>query len=142
MKNIVLTAAVVILLSAGCQTAAPPSVGSGNDSVEYCQRADEIIRAIADKDYKNYARCSGESMVSGDQEEFLSSCKDMESRLGKVEKYTFVTELQTPEVTNLVYRIDFSRVSSNGKKIEHQQLFQLVFGKVDGRSRLLGMRIM
>ena len=81
-------------------------------------------------------------MVSGDQEKFLSSCKDMESRLGKVEKYTFITELQTPEVTNLVYRIDFSRVSSNGKKIEHQPLFQLVFGKVDGRSRLLGMRIM
>lgn len=142
MKHWLLSGAAVALLFAGCRTAVPSSTTSGNGSVEYCQRADEIIRAIADKDYKNYARCSGESMVSGDQEKFLSSCKDMESRLGKVEKYTFVTELQTPEVTNLVYRIDFSRTSANGKKIEHQQLFQLVFGKVDGQSKLLGMRIM
>lgn len=131
-----------VLLAAGCRTAPPVSNGGGNGTVEYCQQADKIIRAIADKDYKNYVRCSGENMLSGDQEKFLSSCKDMESRLGKMGKYTFLTALQTPEVINLVYRIDFSRTSANGKKIEHQQLFQLVFGKVDGQSKLLGMRIM
>ncbi len=142
MKFRLLNIAAVLLFAAGCRTAPPPASSGGNGTVEYCQQADKIIRAIADRDYKNYIRTAGENMVSGDQEKFLSSCKDMESRLGKIGKYTFLTALQTPEVINLVYRIDFSRTSANGKKIEHQQLFQLVFGKVDGQSKLLGMRIM
>ena len=62
--------------------------------------------------------------------------------LGKIRKVAFLTVLETPGVANLVYRIDFCRKSADGKNLNHQQLFQLVFGKVDGKSQLLGMRIM
>ena len=107
-----------------------------------CAKGSAIIRAIADKDFSTYIQYAGENPGISDRKEFLESCDDMEKRLGKMKKFAFVTELRTPEVTSLVYCIDFCRQGSDGKKIEPQQLFQLVFGKVDGNSKLLAMRIM
>ena len=101
-----------------------------------------IIRAIAARDFPAYSKYAGENPGISDRKEFLESCQDMEKRLGQMKKFAFVTELKTPDVTSLVYCIDFCREGSDGKKIEHQQLFQLVFGKVDGNSKLLAMRIM
>ena len=144
MKRVFFLAAAILLVICGCQTAPLPAAG-GSDSgggTEYCQQADQIIRAIAEKNFSDYIRSAGEASGIDGKEKFLSSCKDMESRLGKMGKYTFIPELQTPEVTSLVYRVDFCRTSESGKKIEHQQLFQLVFGKVDGQAKLFGMRIM
>lgn len=66
----------------------------------------------------------------------------MTARLGKMKKFTFLTELVTPEFTNLVYIADFVKSSGNGRELRHQQLIQLVFGEVDGRSKLMGIRVM
>ena len=106
------------------------------------EQGNAIIRAIAARDFPAYSKYAGENPGISDRKEFLESCQDMEKRLGKMKKFAFVTELRTPDVTSLVYCIDFCREGSDGKKIEHQQLFQLVFGKVDGKSKLLAMRIM
>lgn len=136
---------VLMLLSllcfAGCFTA-PDEVQLSAKKSLCREQGSAIIRAIAARDFPAYSKYAGENPGISDRKEFLESCQVMEKRLGKMKKFAFVTELRTPEVTSLVYCIDFCREGSNGKKIEHQQLFQLVFGKVDGNSKLLAMRIM
>ena len=102
----------------------------------------EIIRAIAERDFGRYRRNGGEASGIAADREFINSCDDMEKRLGKIREVEFVTTLETPGVANLVYRIGFCRKTGAGKELKHQQLFQLVFGTVDGTSKLLGMRIM
>ncbi len=131
---------LALIFSGGCSTLSEAPAAAGKNPC--CEKGSSIIRAIAEKDFAGYARFAGETPDISDREKFLASCNDLEKRLGKMEKFSFLTELKTPEVTSLVYCIDFCRHGSDGKKIEHQQLFQLVFGKVDGKSKLLGMRIM
>lgn len=136
---------VLMLLSvcffAGCSSL-PAEMPSEKGKNSCCEQASSIIRAIAARDFTAYIRSAGENPGINDREKFLESCRNVEDRLGKMEKFSFLTELKTPEVTSLVYCIDFCRNGADGKKIEHQQLMQLVFGKVDGSSKLLGMRLM
>ena len=129
-----------LIFAGGCSTLKELPAAAGKNPC--CEKGSAIIRAIAEKNFADYVRFAGETPDISDREKFLESCNDMEKRLGKMEKFSFLTGLKTPEVTSLVYCIDFCRNGSDGKKIEHQQLFQLVFGKVDGKSKLLAMRIM
>ena len=128
------------IVAGGCSSLKVVSTASGQNPC--CEKGSAIIRAIAEKDFADYLRFAGETPDINDREKFLESCNDMEKRLGKMEKFAFITELKTPEVISLVYCVDFCRDGTGGKKIEHQQLFHLVFGKVDGKSKLLAMRIM
>lgn len=133
---------MVIVWCGGCRTG---DAGRGENIPEMVQiqaQGREIIRAIAERDFGRYRLHGGDASGIAADKEFANSCDDMEKRLGKIREVTFVTMLETPGVANLVYRIDFCRKSDNGKELKHQQLFQLVFGKVDGSPKLLGMRIM
>ncbi len=128
------------LILAGCRQGKLPAE-TGSDAA-FRQQGNEIIRAIAARDFDRYQRNGGDASGIAAGEDFLSSCEDMENRMGKVEAVEFLTALETPGVVNLVYRIGFIRKTAGGKDLKHQQLFQLIFGRVDGKSRLLGMRIM
>lgn len=133
---------VAAVLSGGCQTGQGRAEQVPTFSEQAQIQGNEIIRAIADRDFPRYRKHGGDVSGIGADQEFVNSCDDMEKRLGKIRKVAFLTVLETPGVANLVYRIDFCRKSADGKNLNHQQLFQLVFGKVDGKSQLLGMRIM
>ena len=134
-------AAMSIILVSGCR------------SVEQSQKAPEkrnqvreqggkIIRAVAEQDFSNYLHHAGERGSVADEAGFLRSCRDMVTRLGKITKFTFLTELDTPEFTNLIYVADFVKSGERGKEVKHHQLIQLIFGEVDGRSKLMGIRVM
>ena len=139
MKNINIAALVLLtVLCAGCRQGKMPDA----PETVFREQGNEIIQAIAAKDFERYRRSGGDASGIAAGEDFLSSCQDMESRMGRMEKVEFLTLLETPGVVNLVFRIGFCRKTSDGKSVKHQQLFQLVFGKVDGKSQLLGMRIM
>ena len=141
MKNINITALVLLtVIFAGCRQG--KMADSPDAELVFREQGNEIIRAIAAKDFERYRRSGGDASGIAAGEDFLSSCQDMESRMGRMEKVEFLTLLETPGVVNLVFRIGFCRKTSDGKSVKHQQLFQLVFGKVDGKSQLLGMRIM
>ena len=141
MKYIHIAISVLIAaIVAGCRQGKMPDTPETN--LVFREQGNEIIRAIAAKDFERYRRSGGDASGIAAGEDFLSSCKDMESRMGRMEKVEFLTLLETPGVVNLVFRIGFCRKTSDGKSVKHQQLFQLVFGKVDGKSQLLGMRIM
>lgn len=133
---------MVIVWCGGCRTGDACRGENIPETVQIQAQGREIIRAIAERDFGRYRLHGGDASGIAADKEFANSCDDMEKRLGKIREVTFVTMLETPGVANLVYRIDFCRKSDNGKELKHQQLFQLVFGKVDGSSKLLGMRIM
>ena len=141
MKKINIAVSVLLMvIFAGCRQG--KMADSPDTELVFREQGNEIIQAIASKDFKRYQRSGGDASGIAAGEDFLSSCQDMESRMGRMEKVEFLTLLETPGVVNLVFRIGFCRKTSDGKSVKHQQLFQLVFGKVDGKSQLLGMRIM
>ena len=128
------------LIFTGCRHV-KAAAETGNHAV-FRQQGNEIIRAIAERDFGRYQRNGGDVSGIAAGDDFISSCEDMEKRMGKVDEVEFLTTLETPGVINLVYRIGFCRKTSQGKDLKHQQLFQLIFGRIDGKSKLLGMRIM
>lgn len=141
MKYINITALVLVaVIFAGCRHMKTPE--NADDKTVYRQQGNEIIQAIAARDFDRYKRNGGDASGIAAGSEFLSSCEDMEVRMGKMEHVEFLTSLETPGVVNLIFRIGFCRKTSEGKNLKHQQLFQLIFGRVDGKSQLLGMRIM
>ena len=101
-----------------------------------------ILEAVAGRDFAGYSRSAGENGGIRDREDFIASCQEMERRLGRIKSSSFLASLKTPEVTNHIYLVEFCRSASDGRELTHQQLMQLVFGQVDGKLRLLGMRIM
>ena len=132
----------ILVLCGGCRTGEAGRKADLPETAQLQTQGREIIRAIAERDFGRYRLHGGDASGIAADKEFDSSCDDMEKRLGKIRDVAFVTVLETPGVANLVYRIDFCRKTENGKELKHQQLFQLIFGKIDGASKLLGMRIM
>ena len=140
MKYFNIAAICTAIVLTGC--CAGKDQSSPEAEMVYRRQGSEIIQAIADRDFECYQRNGGDTSGIAAGNEFILSCDDMESRMGKIENAEFITALETPGVVNLVYRVNFCRKTSAGEKLKHQQLFQLVFGRVDGKPRLLGMRIM
>ena len=125
----------------GCRSTAV-AVTSGDWESAAKQKGSAILAAVAGRDFAGYSRSAGENGGIRDREEFISSCQEMELRLGKIRNASFLTTLKTPEVTNHIYLVEFCRSGKDGRELIHQQLMQLIFGQVDGNLRLLGMRIM
>ena len=133
MKNINIAVLMMITaVFAGCRHGDIPE--KTEPDLAFRKQGSEIIESIAAKDFDRYQRNGGDASGIAAGSDFLSSCEDMEARMGKMEKVEFLTALETPGVVNLVFRIGFSRNSAEGKKLKHQQVFQLVFGKVDGKT--------
>lgn len=137
---VVWCAVIVTGTIAGCRSAALPE--EGTELREECELGEKIIQAVADKDFSDYLHCSGDGAVAVDEQNFLRSCSEMEKNFGKINRIAFLTRLESPEFINLVYVADFTRERSRGGTIRHQQLIQLLLGKVDGRYKLMGIRIM
>ncbi|MBR7108144.1 MAG: hypothetical protein IKC89_07015 [Lentisphaeria bacterium] len=142
MKRIMsAAAAAVTVLVCGCRSAAECGTVPDKKSAVH-EQGRKIIQAVSAQDFADYLHHAGEDGAAADEAGFKKSCQEMTARLGKMKKFTFLTELVTPEFTNLVYIADFVKSSGNGRELRHQQLIQLVFGEVDGRSKLMGIRVM
>ena len=105
-------------------------------------RGEGVMTAVSGADFAGYVRFAGEQTAYGDEEQFKNSCANMEKQMGKITGFSYLTKLRTPELYNLIFKVDFEREVSGGRKVVHQQLMQLIFGEIDGTPRLLGLRIM
>ena len=133
----------VLWLFAGC-TALPvekKSIQQNNaeDSGALKQGA-MIVEAIVKGDYRSFVKNSGENAAVKDNKEFDSSRKQMEKSMGKFKSWRLLGTLQTPLLINQIYAIKFAKKSSYGKDVEHEHLFQLLFGMQDDHYKLIGMR--
>ena len=134
-------AAMSIIFVGGCRSMEQSQTMPEKSSPVRAQGG-KIIRAVAEQDFSDYLHHAGERGSVADEAGFLRSCRDMVTRLGKITKFTFLAELDTPEFTNLIYVADFVKSGDSGKEVKHQQLIQLIFGEVDGKSKLMGIRVM
>ncbi len=99
-----------------------------------------LLDSIRTGDYKKFVRLMGDS-PSGkmSEEEFKSTRKNLERQFGSMTDVQFLTNLKTPVVQNLVWKVTFVRKNDKGKKIEQELMFRLVVGVSDGKLHVIGM---
>ena len=61
----------------------------------------------------------------------------MREQFGRIRSAEFLTELRTPLVRNLVWKVRFERKNREGGTLEQDMLFRLVTGTLDGRPVVL-----
>lgn len=101
-----------------------------------------IVSGIVTANYAMFAAGTKEKGNEADEENFVRSCRELEEHFGKMKSFRPIGELQTPLLINQLYAVKFSRMASDGKVVEHEQLLQLVFGRESDQIKLLGMRFL
>lgn len=137
MKNLLFALlAFSLFLAAGCRSV---EASNSNDN-EVQDRGGQIVQAVMSGDYKEFAAAAGERADEAMAEEFKSSRDNLIENFGQFFSFRHFGQLETPMFVNLFYAVKFVRTGSQGKKIQHEQLMQLIFGKKDNRWQLVGMR--
>lgn len=140
MKNILFLISLM-LLAAGCV-----SQNDGTGVVRPVSaagiRGEEIVQAVIEADYSKFAKAAEElpDIPEKEKMEFQKSCRRLTESYGVPGSFRSLGELKTPLLINQLYAVCFVRKNKEGKKIEHEQLFQVVFGQENNKLKLLGMR--
>lgn len=124
---------------AGCSTNPAKKDNSGQFD-ELSIRSMAVMQAVVDGDYPAFACNAGEMVNDCDADNFVRSRENLILEFGNICSGRLLGELQTPLLSNRIYAISFEKNGSDGKKIRHEQLLQLIFSKEKGDCRLLGMR--
>ena len=97
-----------------------------------------ILAAFRDEDYAKLKKnIPGPLQTKMTEKDFKTSCTNWRDTLGKIKDYDYVTELETPAVRNLIWRVEFERDDSDGHEVEQDMLFRLVTGNVDDETCVL-----
>jgi len=134
-----LTLFTIVFISGCASKSFQPS--PGDDQVR--QQGEEIVSAVIAADYERFVAGSGDKSDNPEQDtaDFKRSCRQLTEQFGTAESFRFLGELQTPLLINQIYAVRFIKTKNgNSGNIEHEQMFQLILGKQDGKYKLLGMR--
>ena len=139
MRNF-LFLAILVLMGAGCAENMPRAEALP----QVLLQGTEIVSAVVKGDFKRFAKAADEAAELPEKEEaeFRKSCAGLTEKFGQLESFRYMGELKTPLLVNQIYALRFKRKQSNGSWIEHDQLFQLIFGKTEDQYKLLGMRFL
>lgn len=132
--------AVIAMTLWGCSAVKQPA-GSVPAAVS---RSDAMVQAIIDSDYQKFADAAQElpELPEKEENEFRNSCKQLTEKFGTPNSFRYLGELKTPLLINRLYAVGFVRRNSDGKAVEHEQLFQIVFAGENNKFKLLGMRFL
>ena len=134
-RNTLWLFAAATLCLAGCASPEIPADVSPDGG-----RGEKIVRSIVDADYTAFARAAGEADRAPDAKEFAESCRGLDRNFGKADSFRYLGALETPLLVNQLWAVRFIKGGGNGKKVAHEQLLQLIFGREDDQLKLLGMR--
>ncbi len=112
-------------------------VRESRDQQQALTAGDAVLNAIRSGNYKAYAKYFGDMVT---EQEFQASQKSLHAQFGTLEKYEYLTALETPLVDNNIWRVTFRRKDSKGRIVLQQVLFRFVSGiGDDGKFRVIGM---
>lgn len=145
MKYLVLTflSAVFLLLGAGCATSLPAVADVRATTEDGIAVGGRILNAIRAKDYPEFRSQLGQGVFGKEMtaNDFDASCRQFQKQFGAIVGSSFLTELETPEVRNLIWKVTFERPSATAGNapIRQELLFRLVTAKLDGKTEVMGM---
>ncbi|HCG24973.1 MAG TPA: hypothetical protein DE060_02450 [Lentisphaeria bacterium] len=99
---------------------------------------DRLLTSIQANDFKEFHACLANGPASKlTVKDFKTSRESTLSQFGELKNFHFLTNLTTPAVQNLIWRVTFERKGSDGKMIAQDLLFRLVAGTVDEQPTVL-----
>lgn len=143
MKMLALFLPAVILIS-GCRTTVNRTDCAENrprdagNELEIRKIGDRILNAIEKEDYREFSSAAGKEMDLS-EEDFLASERNIRKQFGKMTGYTYLTDLELPLLSGMVWKVRFEREGENRKTIRQELLFRLITGKINGKSQVVGM---
>ncbi|MGN0879199.1 MAG: hypothetical protein ACI4WT_07070 [Oligosphaeraceae bacterium] len=141
----VLVGGLALLTATGCatlraerprhpETAQAPAAAQ-DDAVEASRR---FLTAYRDSRHAALLHELSEPLrASFGEEAYRSSVRELSETLGKLESFSFLTALQTPVLTSLVWKARFRRTGKDGRPIVQEALFRVLLAPADGRPRII-----
>ena len=145
MRTLFLPLAMIAagVLCAGCRAVSTGEHGgipsaADNDQAASLKLGDGILNALRERNYRklreNIPGDLGEHMSEPD---FLVSCRKLDDKFGKLQDFRFLTSLDTPAFSNLIWTADFVKPGANGDPIRRQLLFRVVTMRLDGKTKVV-----
>lgn len=131
---------LILLFVCGCNAVKDTSASPETESSEVEQRGGVIVQAVIAGNYPEFAAAAGEKGGDVDSAHFAASRKELMDNYGEFSSFRSFGTLKTPLFANIFYAVKFLRKTSDGRKVEHEQLIQLIFGKKDNSWQLIAMR--
>ena len=135
---LVLLAAVLLPECVSAPPEKPVRRNTGHDCSREIRIGDAVLKAMKNNRYRELTLLLREGPLSGmSEQDFRTSERNMRERFGRIRSAEFLTELRTPLVRNLVWKVRFERENREGGTLEQDMLFRLVTGTLDGRPVVL-----
>ena len=135
---------LVIAVSAGCAQLPPPeeTIVTAQDELYLgtaIQQGDAFLSAFREKSYAAAQKALPENLHElFPQEAFEQSLEQFDGTLGEIVAFEYLTELKTPLLKTLVWKITFQRPSSDGTAtIEQETLFRALIAPMDGKPHII-----
>ena len=143
IKLLFLLCSILLLaLLPACRTIPPEARVTDNEEMDISKEimiGETILKGLQDNDFRILKPLlENGPMKSVVEKDFKSSEENMKQQFGELKSYSYLAELQTPMVRNLIWKVKFERKGSSGKMIGQEILFRLVTGSSDGKTVVLG----
>ena len=130
---------LISTVSAGCaQLPQPEETATSTQDELYLNAAirqgEALLNAFKKNNYADVKDALPESLHEYfTQENFDQTLEQLSGTLGKIVSFQYLTELQTPLLKTLVWKIQLQRPASDGSTIEQEVLFRALIAPVDGK---------
>ena len=143
MKNIILL--LFLLFLTGCCTI-PPEKGQNvnqreisNSDEQLKQLGTGILTALQQSDYQSFAKHVNNDENKISEDEFQVSEKNIRNQFGRITGFEYLTDLETPLMHNLIWKVQFEREGKNQKTVKQELLFRLILGTINGKPHVISM---
>ena len=143
MKNIILL--LFLLFLTGCCTI-PPEKGQNvnqreisNSDEQLKQLGTGILTALQQSDYQSFAKHVNNDENKISEDEFQVSEKNIRNQFGRITGFEYLTDLETPLMHNLIWKVQFERTGENQKTVKQELLFRLILGTINGKPHVIIM---
>ena len=117
----------------GCVTKNAGEIAEKLQTFEKEQKiGQEMLDAFSKQDYEAFVKYipAGGKQVWG-KDKFNEEQREVASRLGKIDSYRFLTQLELEPAHHLVWAVRFKSYNLKGEEIYKEALFSIVVGRVD-----------
>lgn len=99
----------------------------------------KILQSMQKSDYKEFAKYVNDTENKISEEEFRVSGKNIRQQFGKITGYEYLTDVETPLMHNLIWKVQFEREGKNQKIVKQELLFRLILGTINGKPHVISM---
>lgn len=135
-------AAAVLCLASCAPLRADSEAAAAEPKTEtptFRMKGETLVAAFCDDDAERFLNALTPEMRRKFKEEHFDAIrKEMRKTLGEPESFVYLTELETPLVHPMIWKVRFLKENENGGSSVHEALFRVIVGNADGKDLILG----